>query len=177
MTLRDEILTEHSKNNVLRISRIIGNNKVLIKELINLTLGEDKDIARKAAWILRYNQSDYPAEYIPYISKMIDHLRQNDIHVAVKRNFLAILRISDIPRKNEGDLLDICFNFILSGKETVAVKAFSIDIIYRIGKREPSIMNELRLILEDQLPYGSAGIKSKAKKIISGRNKYFDHDL
>jgi hypothetical protein len=166
MDIRQEILKQHSKQNTLRIANLIGNDEELIRKLLDLSLGDDHDIARKAAWILRCCFEKYPQELKNHIPRLIKFLHKKDVHHAVRRNILGILKAVDIPAKYYGELIDTCFGYIESGKETVAVKAFSIDIIANIASGEPAILQELKLVLEDQLPYGTSGFKSKASKII-----------
>ena len=152
-----------------------GRDPGLLRELLNLTLGDDPDIARKASWALRHCHEGKLVDFKPHVPKLIRYLRGQHIHHAVKRNILGILKNVRIPEPYKGELLDQCFGYIESGKETVAAKAFSIDIITNIAADEPSIMQELRLVLEDQLPYGTSGLISKASKILK-RSKKNEHD-
>ncbi len=167
MNLGEEILREHSKRNTLRVATLVNNDPDLFRELIGLTLSQKTDLARKASWVLRWHFEEYPETYRSCLPKLISQLRKKGIHHAVKRNILGILKNSSIPSRWDGELIDICFRFIESASETIAVKAFSMEIITKIGKREPLIMNELKLILEDLLPYSNGGIESKIKKILS----------
>lgn len=38
------------------------------------------------------------------------------------------------------------------------------SILGKLCKKEPDLMNELRLVIEAPLPYSTAGFKSRAKK-------------
>ena len=172
MDIRSEILKEHSKQNALRVAWIAGSDPQLLKELIDITLGDDTETGRKAAWALRHCYENRLINFDPHITRLIRFLNRKNIHHAVKRNILGILRTVKIPEKHKGDLLDQCFSYLESGRETIAVKAFSIDIITNIASGEPAILKELRIVLEDQLPYASAGLKSKTSKIITLSKKY-----
>ncbi len=100
-----------------------------------------------------------------YLQRLIKNL-QGDIHVAVKRNTVRVLQYIDIPEKLRGMAATVCFDLIQSGNEPVAVKAFSMTVLANICKHEPELADELKLIIEDQLPFASAGFKARAKKIL-----------
>jgi hypothetical protein len=54
----------------------------------------------------------------------------------------------------------------MNKKEPIAVKVFSMTVLANLSKSSPDIKKELRIAIEDQLPYGSAGFVSRAKKVL-----------
>ncbi|HLF35633.1 MAG TPA: hypothetical protein VI583_15425 [Cyclobacteriaceae bacterium] len=171
MDLMKEMLAGNSKLHAVRVARLIGDYPGLMDELIKLVTSENQDFARKAAWVLR---SCYELDrncLKPHLPRLIKFIYKEKIHDAVKRNILGILKTSEIPRKYSGKLLEKCFQFIRSGRESIAVKAFSMDIINCLAEGDPYILRELCLIIEDQLPYASAGIISKSRIILSKRQE------
>ena len=168
MNLRIEIQKEHCKSNTIKVANLIGSDSELFSNLMDLYFNKkDIDTARKSAWVLRECVENYPFLLDPYISKVIRYLRRKNLHDAIKRNGLAILEKRKLNEKDEGLLLDISFDLIKSGNEPTAVKAFAMEIIDNISKSYPEVRSELRIILEDQIPYGSVGFKNKAIKIIN----------
>ena len=167
MNILNEVIREHSKRNTIRVSEIIAGNKRLLSQIIDFVMDKDMEISRKSAWVMRCCYENNPESLDPYLSLLIRHLKKNAIHDAVKRNILGILKTAVLPDKEKGNLVNICFRFLGSASEPVSVKAFSMDILFRIGTNEPSILNELRIIIEDQIPYGSGGFKSKGQRIIT----------
>ena len=61
----------------------------------------------------------------------------------------------------------MAFELLISRKEPVAVKVFAMTVLYNLSQEIPEIKSELKIVLEDQLPYGSAGFKNRGAKIIS----------
>ncbi len=59
--------------------------------------------------------------------------------------------------------MEICFTYLESPDEAVAIKAFSIGILGKLAKKYPEIIPEIKLMIEEQLPHQSAAFKSKAK--------------
>jgi hypothetical protein len=171
MDLIREILAGNSKSNAVRVARLIGDNSGLMDQLIGLVTSENQDVGRKAAWVMRSCYELDPNCIIPYLPRLIKFIYKEKIHDAVKRNILGILKTSEIPQKYSGKLLEKCFQFIESGRESIAVKAFSMDVINRLAKGDPYVLRELCLIIEDQLPFASAGIKSKSRNILLKRQE------
>ena len=98
---------------------------------------------------------------------LIKYLRKKGLHDAIKRNGLAILQAIAIPKKLYGPVTNICFEFLQNGKEPIAIKAYSMSILDEIGNDIPEIRYELKLIIQDLIPYESAGFKSRARRILA----------
>ena len=62
--------------------------------------------------------------------------------------------------------MDICFKFLESPTEALAVKVFSMGVLGNLATIYPEIKTELKLIIEEQLPNQTAGFKSRAKKVL-----------
>ena len=168
MSIKSEILKSYSKQNTVRVANLIGQDIDLFKELMSIYFNaEDMDLARKAAWVLRHCVDQYPCLAEPYVKKIINYLSKEGHHDAIKRNGLAILQIISIPEELYGPITNICFEFIQSGKEAIAIKAYSMRILDKIGNDIPEIRHELKLVVEELLPYESAGFKSSARRILS----------
>jgi len=165
MNIKDSLIQISSKENAESIAQYIGADPDRFTELMALFLGDEYRLTQRAAWVLSKCIDQHPWLLSPYLEKVIYNL-QGDVSVAVKRNTVRILQNIDIPEDLMGPLADVCFQFLESGEEAVAVKVFSMTILFNITKKEPDLKNELRLLIEDQLPYGSAGFKSRAKKIL-----------
>jgi hypothetical protein len=88
-----------------------------------------------------------------------------DAHVAVKRNIMWLLQDIEIPRQLYGLLTHKCFA-LMDPKETIAVRVFAMSVLANIAMHEPDLKKELRIVIEDQLPYGSAGYLSRARKVL-----------
>ncbi len=165
MNIRENLLAEHSKVQSERIAAYVGNDGARFDELMAAFLCEDKELSRRAAWALSHCVDRHPALVEPYLEAMIRNLRK-DVHVAVRRNTVRVLQNVDIPEALLGEIADICFGYLADHQETVAVKVFAMSVLANICRREPDLGNELRLLIEDQLPYASAGFQSRAKKVL-----------
>lgn len=165
MNIKNEITYISSKECALKIANYIGAEASKFSELIDLFLNGEPRVVQRAAWVVSKCADRYPELLVPHLEAMIYNL-QNDVHVAVKRNTVRVLQNVDVPEELLGTLADVCFGFMESSQEPIAVKVFAMTNLHNITKREPDLKNELKLIIEEQLPYGSAGFKSRAKKIL-----------
>jgi len=165
MNLKDEILREHSKAQAVRLSAYIKNDEAKFDELMQFVLSDDKRLSQGAAWVMSHCADKNPGLIMPYIGRMAKVLK-NTPHVAVKRNIIRVLSYVKIPEVYQGDLVNTCFDILLNPKETIAVQSFSMTVIYNITLEQPDLQGELRVVIEDMLEHGSAGIKSRGKKIL-----------
>jgi len=117
------------------------------------------------AWPVSYCVIAHPEFIEKNFGKLIKNLGKPNLHDSIKRNSIRLLRHVDIPEKYHGDIMDICFKYVESPTEAVAIKAFSLAVLEKLSKQYPEILPELKLLIEDQLPHQTAAFKSRAKKI------------
>ncbi len=171
MNIREQLLTIHSKINSLKIAAYIRKNPKHFKDLIDLVYINEPIISQRASWVMSICMDEQPELFDNYIQTILIHFPYSNFHDSVKRHSLKVLQNINIPNNELGKLIDDCFNLIHSNSEAVAVKVYAMDFIFNNCKNEPDILNELKLEIENQLPYSSAGFKSKANKIIKYINK------
>ena len=163
MELSQVILQEHSKKQCDKIVQWVGNDQDRFNELFNLFLNAEYRIAQRAAWPLSYSVINHPVLISDNFERLIENLKKTGLHDAIKRNTLRLLQNVDIPEKYEGAVMEICFQYLESPAEAVAIKAFSITMLGNLAKKYPEIIPEIRLIIEEQLPRQTAAFRSRAK--------------
>jgi hypothetical protein len=84
---------------------------------------------------------------------------------AVKRNLLRALQFVKVPSRYQGRIADCCFAF-LTGKEPIAIKVFAMTVLANLAAENHELKNEIIPIIESQLPFGSAGFISRARKVL-----------
>lgn len=166
MNIRSELLKEHSKAQAIKISTYIGDDPARFKILMDLFLSSEYRVCQRAAMSVNWCYNNHPELLKPYVEAMIRNLHRNDIHDAVKRNTVRFFQFIPVPEKLQGELMDICFQFLLSAEEPPAIKAFSMTILCNICKQYPELKNELRMIIEDQMPHAPASFTSRGRKIL-----------
>lgn len=163
MELRNEILKEYSKQQCDKIVKWIGNNEERFNELFHLFLNSEYRVTQRAAWPLSNSAIAHPKFMKGNFEKLLSNLQKDNLHDSIKRNTVRLLDAIDIPVKYEGRIMEICFTYLESPDEAVAVKAFSISILGKLAKKYPEIIPEIKLMIEEQIPHQSAAFKSKSK--------------
>ena len=171
MKLREEILKEHSKAQCTKIVNWVGINQQRFDELFTLFLQDEYRVTQRASWPLSYCVSANPVFINKQWKSLINNLKKPDLHNAIKRNTIRLLQDIEIPEKYQGEIMNICFTYLESPTEALAVKAFSMTVLANLAKLYPEIKTELRLLIEDQYPNQTAGFKSRAKKVLKQLGK------
>lgn len=171
MNLRDEILKEHSKRQAMKIAAWVGDDAERFEELLGHFLGDEYRVTQRAAYALGVIADRQPKLVEPYWGILIKHLQKPNLHDAVKRNVIRLLQTAYIPEEYLGTITEICFGYLTSHEEAIAVKAFSMTVLLNTARRYPDIKNELQLIIEELLPTASAGLANRGKKVLKELDK------
>lgn len=167
MNLTRELLKEHSKAQATKICHYIGTDKKRFADLMDIFFHSDYRLNQRSAYVLNMCYDKQPRLVEPYISQLIQNLHNGGLHDTVKRNTVRILQFITLPEELMGEAADICFHYLRSSKEPIAIKAFSMTVLANICHTYPELKNELQPLIEDMLPHGSAGIKNRGEKILS----------
>lgn len=166
MELRNQILKEHNKENCRKIVDWVGNDQERFNKLFHLFLNDEYRVTQRAAWPMSYCVIAHPDLMKNNFGKLIDNLNKPKIHDAIKRNTVRLLQSTVIPEKYEGAVMDICFKYLESPTEAVAIKAFALTILGNMSRKYPEIIPEIKMLIEDQLPHQTAAFKVRAKKLL-----------
>jgi hypothetical protein len=150
--------------------RLLDNN--LISELIMFALNSDKLISSRAMWVLSHaSDIDYNC-IMHYHTKLIDHLKTEDLHDGVIRNILRLYQIKPVPASRESFMLDICFCYIKNPAVAIAIRAFAITVVFNISKTYPELLHELKTVLNHlSLSDEGPGIRARVKNTLKDIDK------
>jgi len=166
MDIRQALLEEHSKKQMMSIAGYIGDDKKRFSELMKLFLGNEYRLTQRAAGVVNICATMYPDLLNGWLEKIIRNLTHSGLPDAVKRNTLRILQFRDVPSKLQGFVAESCFHFLQSSSEPVAVKVFSMTVLANLCKSEPDLQQELKLIIEKQAVHGSPGYLARSRRIL-----------
>jgi 8-oxo-dGTP diphosphatase len=143
-------------------------NPAIFLKLLEYSYTTDRKLAFRASWTLTKVCDKYPEMIYPYLSEIIEALPKFD-NESVQRSFLRILSLSNLENLNgrhHGLLADYSFAALNSGLSAIAIKAYTMEILYKLSLIYPELANELassiRILMED----GSAGIIAKGKAVL-----------
>jgi hypothetical protein len=156
---------EHSKALTDAIASEVGNDPEKFKKIIEIIYTAAPPVPQRASWLLTVIGRKHPQLLKPYVPRFINSIGDFKID-GIKRNMMSALCTQEIPKKYQGKVLDLCFNYIVSPGETVAVKVLSLDMISKFIDDYPELKNELKSVIEDQLPKTTAAFHSRGNKIL-----------
>jgi hypothetical protein len=163
MNLREEILKEHSKSQRDKIVSWVGDSQQRFNELFSLFLNDECRVTQRAAWPVSYCVEAHPEFINNNFDNLLKNLQKPNLNDSIKRNSIRLLQHVSIPKKYQGQVMNICFEYLESPTEAVAIKAFSLTMLGSLAKQYPEIIPEVKLLIEDQLPHQTAAFKSRAK--------------
>lgn len=140
----------YSKPTCLKIADHIVLNPSEMKDFLKLFNAGNPVLCQRAAWVIRFIGDACP-ELITKHAVFLISLLQKPMHPAVNRNVLGVFQTAAIPPSQMGLLTDLCFAFIKDTKQPVAIRTFSMSVLYNICQSEPELKNELNLIIEDMM--------------------------
>ena len=177
--LEAQILAEHSKAQTMRIVHWVGHDTERLEILMEIFLNDPPSMplpagrgyqyifTQRSSWAVREKS---PAIIRPWLTILVARLRAPNLHDAIKRNTLNVFEPLDFPAELDDELADLCFGYLTNPKEPIAIRCASMTVLEKICERVPELQSELRLLLEEHLEHGSAGFRSRAKKVL-GRLK------
>lgn len=138
--------------------------------LLKVALANKKVLSMRAAAIVERVTREKQNWIQPWIEEIISKL-DTFTHPGQKRNFLKIFTRMSFNETELGLLLDFCFRAMISPKESIAVQAYSMEIIFNALSIYPELIPEYKLMLENGMPYSSKGWQARARNYLSRLSK------
>ncbi|WP_260311459.1 hypothetical protein [Roseivirga seohaensis] len=171
MDIRKQLLKEHSKENTNLIVSYVAEQQERFDALMNLFLSDEYRVTQRAAWVVGEIGRKKVEMLKPHLKAMVFNLKQPNLHDSIKRNTVRVLQELEIPESLWGEVADICFGYLASKSEAIAIKCFSMTVLLNITYKVPELKDELQILIEDQMPYGSSGFKSRGKRTLKALEK------
>jgi hypothetical protein len=166
MNLKEKLPERYSKEDFKEIIDWINGSPEHFAELMEIFFDGNTRKNQYAAGLMIHCIDEWNYLLLPYLEKLILNLQNDGLHDAIKRNTVRVLQDVEIPEKLHGTIADICFKYLQNPSEAIAIKVFSMTIIHNLTKNYPELKDELKFILEEQMPFQSAGFRSRAGKIL-----------
>jgi hypothetical protein len=170
-------LSESSRALAYLTADMVYENPALMASLVELSWTTDPH-AQRSSHIVCICTLRFPELIKPYSStiiKKLEHARSE----GVIRNFIKIF--AEVPvaltKMDKSRLINLCFNYLTTSRYAVAIKVFSMQVLYNLSREFPEIGMELILILQDQYHGSSPGYRSRAQKILRKLGSVGKQDL
>ncbi len=164
--LSAELMREHSKRNISRVTRWVGDDALRFSMLMELVLNEEPVVARRASWVMSLSIEHYPSLAAPWLRSLLNLLSDDRVHSAVVRNAIRSLQFVEIPSRYRGIAVDRCIDLLRSVHSEIAVRAFAMTVLLNVVRNEPDLRGEVVLVIEPLLEFSSAGVRSRARKVL-----------
>lgn len=165
MNIEKEILKEHSRG-VKRIISYIDDQPARFAELVYLFRHGNPVVSQRTLWVMSQCTEAHPKLVRPHLKMLLKNLDRKDLHSSVKRNTMRLVQFVDLPEHLQGIAANHAFAYLNDPNEAIAVRVFAMTVLGNIALKQPSLRNELILLIQDHLPYGSAGFVSRSRKVL-----------
>ncbi len=165
LTLEELLMVESSRRNTDLVADLVLKKPELFGQLFHIFLKDEVPLSWKAGWVADVVSERRPDLLEPYLDTLIAKL-ESFKNESTRRESLRILARSPLPKEHLGIMIDLCFGWLTSGKEPVAVKMFSMVILYRISQQEPEMKKELADSIEWRMQEDTPGFRAHGKKLL-----------
>lgn len=170
MDLSRELLESPGPLWTEKLTSYVCQDQARFNHLINLFLNSESRLIQRSTLIILSSAREKPQWLQEKVGELVAALRVS-LPVSLKRNILRILQDQEIPEPLWGHAADQCFQYLSAADEPVAVKVFSMTVIYNLSKKIPELGRELKILVEDQYPWSSAGFQARGRKVLAALSK------
>lgn len=168
--LRSLLLAEMSRRNTDFVKGIVLSNQSLFDELFKLALLNEEPVSRRAMWVVDVASEAEPDMLLPYINELISALH-GFYHDGLKRHTLRMLSRYDLSMEEFLPILDLCFQYMSSGNESVAARYQAMHLLSKMSEKEPDLKHEIINTIELQMQEGSSGLQNQCLKLLKKLKK------
>lgn len=138
--------------------------------LYSLVTNKETKLSWRAAWACEKLSELTPEWFIPKYDEIVS-LTLSMKHSGTKRLLLSILYNLPVPAEFPVELYNFCLEKMLSPDEAIAIQALCIKLAYKIALKEPELLCEIRLYLENaETEYFSTGVKNCIRNVLKKIN-------
>lgn len=165
--LKSSILKSRNPGHWQFIIGEVEADLTLFPYLVQYSFSKEEVLAFRSSWIM-----DKTAERNPDVatsSDAVTSLIQKtpfETNYSVIRACLRMLTRYELQINDCGELVNSCFEWLSALNTPIAVKVHAMQLLYKFTIQEPALKNELSIIIEEQMPVGSAGFKARGKRIL-----------
>ena len=145
---RNMLLVHISELDIKPLVKEINYHPEYFPDIYQLTSDSKPLVSWRALWVCEKLSEIHPEWFIPLYGELTDRLLTCK-HDGSKRLYLSILFNLPIQEPISVPLLNFCFDRMFSPAESIGVQALCIKMAYRLCEKEPELMGELRIILEN----------------------------
>ena len=171
ISLAHEVMSCKGRAQAIRIAEKVVNGTYSLEELMNMFFSDEKMVCQRASWPIAMISDIAPQKLNAYLDKMILNL-ENPAHDAVVRNTVRAFQTMQIPEEYEGQIFEICFNYLNNPKYPVAIRVFAMTVCTNLCEKFPELAPEVATVIEDYWHQSTAGWRSRGKRELKRLSKF-----
>ncbi|MCO6146987.1 hypothetical protein NHE85_02730 [Flavobacterium sp. NRK1] len=155
------------------------NSKILLPDLIAIAFDTEDKNHHKACWILELvfeNKIEWLEPHLDIFCETLTHFKNES---ALRSIAKICLFTCEHDLKHQGffnqkhlqKITEACFDWLINNETKVATKAYSMRVLFILGKKEEWIHPELKRIIAEDSAKHTAGYKAAAKDILKRISK------
>lgn len=155
---------------VSRIVRYVGDDAERFGQLARVFADGPYRITQRATPALLACMKKNPRFVTRWLAHVLPLLNRVSTP-AVRRNTLRCLQFVDVPGHHRSAVASLCFKYLADRREAVAVRVFAMTVLAKLARSYPELGRELSILVEDEMPYGSAAFSARARRLFPGLSK------
>ncbi|MEL0457100.1 adenylosuccinate lyase [Flavobacteriaceae bacterium SZ-1-7] len=169
---------DHSHGKRLFYANLVIGNPDLLPKLLEILFKVEDKMSDRAAWVFEFVCRKNIELIIPLLNTFTENIakvrRDSAVRPVAKICELVVLAYYDkadnplksaLTNTHKERIIETCFDYMINNQK-VAVKAYSMQTLYLLGKDYDWVHPELRLILERDFYEQSAAFKARARHIL-----------
>jgi hypothetical protein len=141
----------------------VGHSAARFAQVVTLVLHGTHQQAQRASYPMTFAVEAQPQLGTPYVLALLANLHRADIHGAVIRNTMRLLRFVPLESEYEGEMFSAAFAAV-SGPVEIAVKSDAISVLARLVKCYPEMKSEIELTIREGLAGATPAYRSRARR-------------
>lgn len=167
----EDLKNRISKAQVLEwLEQFLNENLTIDNHILYLKTGNENQIIN-ILWIFKCLARKKPNYFKDYQKHLLDCYDKNPNNDTISRLIVTIFEDLEVNKSIEARLFDVVYKNLISKKTTVATRAFSITVAHKIANRNPGLLRELLMVIQevhDRYASDSAAIKHRSEKLLKG---------
>jgi hypothetical protein len=163
----ESLLPDSLRHTADLAAQFVLDHPETFQEFIDASLAQEYPISMRASRVVYLCSVSSPELIRPWLQEILGSLPFLTDR-SVIRNFLHIFDnfIPELSEDNLGLLLSYCFDNMEKPSGSIAIRAYSLKLLYLISQRIPDIKPEVLSIMRHHYPESEPAIQAQAIQII-----------
>ncbi len=132
-------------------------------QLVEIVLHGSYQQAQRASYPMGFAVEAWPKLGSRQVLKLLENLGRPDLHGAVVRNTMRMLRFVPLSPVFESQMFSVAFA-ALGGPAEIAVKSDAISVLARLVQRFPEMRSEVELLICEGLPSATPAYHARVRR-------------